>query len=194
MAKLHEWLIPFRSVDWARTTTVIILLSQVTTLRSVFCNQLCTVTMKLLIQHCLNVREPRCSGFRPFVNTHFNIIVSIFWVGPTKRSKVIWQWVVSPHSPGVMQTILGSTKLALSEVNWYSYFVKWYSNYLTYTGWSKSLWTWQLQYTQLMSWRWPSQNTSGMWTVLYWTRSSKNTVRRVNKCLETGGGHFEYYL
>jgi len=22
----------------------------------------------------------------------------------------------------------------------------------------------------------------------------KNTVRRVNKCLETGGGHFEYYL
>jgi hypothetical protein len=22
----------------------------------------------------------------------------------------------------------------------------------------------------------------------------ENTVRRVNKCLETGGGHFEYYL
>jgi len=22
----------------------------------------------------------------------------------------------------------------------------------------------------------------------------KNTVRRVNKCLETGGGHFEHYL
>ena len=25
--------------------------------------------------------------------------------------------------------------------------------------------------TQLMSWRWPSQITFGMWTVLYWTRS-----------------------
>jgi len=22
----------------------------------------------------------------------------------------------------------------------------------------------------------------------------ENTVRRVNKCLETGGGHFEHYL
>ena len=38
----------------------------------------------------------------------------------------------------------------------------------------KSLCTWRLQYsTQLMSWRWPSQNTFGMWTVLYWTRSSR---------------------
>ena len=27
--------------------------------------------------------------------------------------------------------------------------------------------------TQLMSWRRPSQNTFGMWTVLYWTRSSR---------------------
>jgi len=27
--------------------------------------------------------------------------------------------------------------------------------------------------TQLMSWRWPSQNTSGMWTVLNWPRSSR---------------------
>ena len=27
--------------------------------------------------------------------------------------------------------------------------------------------------TQLMSWRWPSQNTFGMWTVLYRTRSSR---------------------
>jgi hypothetical protein len=26
--------------------------------------------------------------------------------------------------------------------------------------------------TQLMIWRWPSQNTFGLWTVLYWTRSS----------------------
>jgi hypothetical protein len=26
--------------------------------------------------------------------------------------------------------------------------------------------------TQLMIWRWPSQNTFGMWSVLYWTRSS----------------------
>jgi hypothetical protein len=27
--------------------------------------------------------------------------------------------------------------------------------------------------TQLMIWRWPSQNTFEMWTVLYWTRSSR---------------------
>jgi hypothetical protein len=27
--------------------------------------------------------------------------------------------------------------------------------------------------TQLMIWRWPSQNTFGRWTVLYWTRSSR---------------------
>jgi hypothetical protein len=45
--------------------------------------------------------------------------------------------------------------------------------------------------TQLVIWRWSSQNTFGMRTVLYWTRSSR-TVRRVNKCLETGGGDFEH--
>ena len=27
--------------------------------------------------------------------------------------------------------------------------------------------------TQLMIWKWPSQNTFWMWTVLYWTRSSR---------------------
>jgi hypothetical protein len=27
--------------------------------------------------------------------------------------------------------------------------------------------------TQLLIWRWPSQNTIRMWTVLYWTRSSR---------------------
>jgi len=27
--------------------------------------------------------------------------------------------------------------------------------------------------SQLMIWRWPSQNKFGMWTVLYWTRSSR---------------------
>ena len=41
----------------------------------------------------------------------------------------------------------------------------------------KSLCIWRLQYTtirtQLMSWRRPSQNTFGMWTVLYWTRTSR---------------------
>jgi hypothetical protein len=48
----------------------------------------------------------------------------------------------------------------------------------------KSLCTWWLQYTQVI-WRWPSQNTFGMWTVLYWTRSSRTrfgvsiNVRRV---------------
>ena len=40
----------------------------------------------------------------------------------------------------------------------------------------ESLCTWRLQYTvrtQLMIWRWPSQNTVGMWTVPHWTRSSR---------------------
>ena len=37
-----------------------------------------------------------------------------------------------------------------------------------------SVCTWRLQYsTQLMSWRWPSENTFGTWTVLYWTRPSR---------------------
>jgi hypothetical protein len=80
MAKLYAWPIPFRSVDWARTTVII--LSQVITLRWIFCNQLCTETMQPLIQQCLNVREPRCYEFRPFVKTHFNTSVSTFceWV------------------------------------------------------------------------------------------------------------------
>ena len=38
----------------------------------------------------------------------------------------------------------------------------------------KSLCTWRLQYSiRLISWRWPSQNTFGIWTVLYWTWSSR---------------------
>jgi hypothetical protein len=45
-----------------------------------------------------------------------------------------------------------------------------------YTGWSKSLCTpddYSTISTQLTIWRRPSQNTFGMWTVLYWTRSSR---------------------
>jgi hypothetical protein len=54
------------------------------------------------------------------------------------------------------------------------------------TEWSKSLCVpdfisgvrWKTQCiqtipTQFMIWRWPPQNTFGMWTVLYWTRSSR---------------------
>ena len=48
------------------------------------------------------------------------------------------------------------------------------STIFTYRVIKKSLCTWRLQYsTHLMSWSWPSQNTFGMWTVLYWTRSSR---------------------
>jgi hypothetical protein len=49
----------------------------------------------------------------------------------------------------------------------------------TYMVIKKSLCTWWKTQcirtipTQLMIWRWPSQNTFGMWTVLYWTRSSR---------------------
>jgi hypothetical protein len=61
------------------------------------------------------------------------------------------------------------------------------STVLFYTGWSKSLCApdfffsgvrWKTQCfwtipTQLMIWRWPSQNPFGIWTVVYWTRSSR---------------------
>jgi hypothetical protein len=41
----------------------------------------------------------------------------------------------------------------------------------------KSLCTWRWQQsTQLISWRWSSENTFGMWTVLYWTRSSRTQL------------------
>ena len=47
------------------------------------------------------------------------------------------------------------------------------SSSLLYMAIKKSLCTWRTMSTQLMSWRWPSQNTFGMWTVLYWTPSSR---------------------
>jgi hypothetical protein len=47
--------------------------------------------------------------------------------------------------------------------------------------------------TQLMIWGWPSQNTFGIWTMLLNT-VFENTLRRVNKCLETGRGHFKHYF
>jgi hypothetical protein len=50
-------------------------------------------------------------------------------------------------------------------------------NYLllsTYTGWSKSLCAPDDYSTlQMIICRWPSQNIFGMWTVLYWTPSSR---------------------
>jgi len=51
-----------------------------------------------------------------------------------------------------------------------------YTHIHTHTGWSKSLcapddYTIRTILTQFMTWRWPSQNTFGMRTVLYWTRS-----------------------
>ena len=39
-----------------------------------------------------------------------------------------------------------------------------------YTVVKKSLCTWRLQYKKLMIWSRPSQNTFGMWTMLYWTQ------------------------
>jgi hypothetical protein len=57
------------------------------------------------------------------------------------------------------------------------------SYHIIYKVIKKPLCIWWLQYkkhakifqipTQLMIWRWPSQNTFGIWTVLYWTRSSR---------------------
>jgi hypothetical protein len=42
-----------------------------------------------------------------------------------------------------------------------------------YTGWSKSFCAPDDYSTKLMIWRLPSHNTFGMWTMLYWTRSSR---------------------
>jgi hypothetical protein len=49
----------------------------------------------------------------------------------------------------------------------------------TYTGLSKSLCApddYKTIPTHLMIWRWQSQNTFVMWTVLYWTRSSRTQL------------------
>ena len=43
----------------------------------------------------------------------------------------------------------------------------------TYRFIKYSLCTWRLQYKILMIWRWPSLITLVMWTVLYWTQSSR---------------------
>jgi hypothetical protein len=42
--------------------------------------------------------------------------------------------------------------------------------------------------TQLMIWRWPSQNTFGMWTVLQWTRSSRTQFGMTINIWRLGGG------
>jgi hypothetical protein len=48
---------------------------------------------------------------------------------------------------------------------------------------------------QLIVWRWPSQNTFAMWTVLYWTRSSRTQFGvSINLWRLAGGTLFEYYL
>jgi hypothetical protein len=47
--------------------------------------------------------------------------------------------------------------------------------------------------TQLMIWRWPSQHIRNVDRAILNT-VFENTVRHVNKCLETGGRHFEHYL
>jgi hypothetical protein len=40
---------------------------------------------------------------------------------------------------------------------------------------------------QSLTWRWPSQNTFGMWTVLYWTRSSRTQFGvSINVCRLAG--------
>jgi hypothetical protein len=42
--------------------------------------------------------------------------------------------------------------------------------------------------TQLMSWRWPSLNTSRMWTMLYWTWSSRTQFSVSINVWRLGGG------
>ena len=48
--------------------------------------------------------------------------------------------------------------------------------------------------TQLMILRWPSQNTLGIWTVLYWTRSSRTQFGVSINVRRLAGVHFEHYL
>jgi len=60
----------------------------------------------------------------------------------------------------------------------YSYFYIVYSCCYVYTGWSKNIcasddYSTKTIPTKLMIWRWPTQNTFGMWTVLCWTPSSR---------------------
>ena len=46
------------------------------------------------------------------------------------------------------------------------------NRHMLYRVIKKSMCTWRKIPTKLLSWRWPSQNTFGMWSVLYWTRYS----------------------
>ena len=66
----------------------------------------------------------------------------------------------------------GRTRLPLHVVSW-NFILRAFVN----TEWSKvSVHLTQCIRTiptQLRIWRWPSQNTFGMWTALYWTRSSR---------------------
>jgi hypothetical protein len=65
-----------------------------------------------------------------------------------------------------------------------------------YTGWSTSVYAMQYPVyltipTQLMIWRWLSQNTFGIWTVLYWTRTALYWTRTVlywTRCSKTQYG------
>jgi hypothetical protein len=69
---------------------------------------------------------------------------------------------------GVASRLWGISFLTRTESILYS----WHTVSL-YRMIKKSLCTWRTIPTQLMSWRWPSQNTFGMRTVLFWTRSSR---------------------
>jgi hypothetical protein len=92
-----------------------------------------------------------------------------------------------------LRTSLSRTRNVWRLVNWTGVdsvailaflIIKWHA--VIYRAIKKSLCIWWSQYkkqaktqcirtipTRLMIWRWPSQNTFGMWTVIYWTQSSR---------------------
>ena len=65
----------------------------------------------------------------------------------------------------------------------------------SYIGWSESLCgPDDYSSVELMIWLWPSQNTFGMWTVRYWTRSSRTQFGVSINVWRLVVGNFEHYL
>ena len=71
------------------------------------------------IQWRLDIRQPRCSVFLPFVITHLNNIVTTLrdWFRRIRIRSRDWS-VGLPHSPATVQVTLSSVKLSFIKRGW----------------------------------------------------------------------------
>lgn len=79
------------------------------------------------VQQILNVCEPHCSEFLPFVITHFYIISMIFrdWFWWIRMRPHGWQ-IGFPHSAAIEQITFSSVTLLLSLINGCCFCALWY--------------------------------------------------------------------